>query len=71
MRAFCEGLREWKEVFLETDFKVTDGLATGKLFKALSIRKANELVAYGLAGGKSLHVVRLSMLSCCNDKVWE
>jgi predicted sulfurtransferase len=52
IRSFCHGLREWKDVFNETDFKITDGIPTDKLFKSLSIRKANELVAYGLAGGK-------------------
>jgi hypothetical protein len=45
-------LREWKDIFNETDFKVTDGVPMGKLFKSLSICKADELVAYGLAGGK-------------------
>jgi|AntRauTorckE5430_2_1112549.scaffolds.fasta_scaffold00680_8 hypothetical protein len=53
IRAFCQGLRNWKSVFNETDFKLTDGLPISKMFKALSIRKANELVAYGLAGGES------------------
>jgi hypothetical protein len=45
-------LREWNDVFNDTDFKVTDGIALDKMFKSLSIRKTNELVAYGLAGGK-------------------
>ena len=54
IRSFCYGLREWKEVFNETDFKLTDGVEMGKMFKSLSIRKANELVAYGLAGGEFL-----------------
>eukprot|EP00979_Chaetoceros_neogracilis_P002678 scaffold437_cov288-Chaetoceros_neogracile.AAC.28 len=53
IRAFCQGLRNWKSVFNETDFKLTDGLPISKMFKALSIRKANELVAYGLAGDKA------------------
>lgn len=52
IRSFCTSLREWKEVFLETDFKLTDGVPLNKMFKSFSIRKANELVAYGLAGGK-------------------
>jgi predicted sulfurtransferase len=52
IRSFCYGLREWKDIFNETDFKVTNGVPMGKLFKSLSIRKADELVAYGLAGGK-------------------
>ena len=54
IRSFCYGLREWKDVFNETDFKLTDGVEMGKMFKSLSIRKANELVAYGLAGGEFL-----------------
>ena len=53
IRSFCYALREWDDVFSETDFKITDGLPLDKLFKSLSIRKTNELVAYGLAGGKS------------------
>jgi hypothetical protein len=52
IRSFCYGLREWNDVFNDTDFKITDGVAADKMFKALSIRKTNELVAYGLAGGK-------------------
>ncbi len=54
IRSFCYGLREWNNVFNDTDFKITDGVAADKMFKALSIRKTNELVAYGLAGGKCL-----------------
>lgn len=53
IRNFCLDLRNWQSVFNETDFKLTDGVPTGKMFKALSIRKANELVAYGLAGDKA------------------
>lgn len=52
IRSFCYGLRTWMSVFNETDFKITDGVPLSKMFKSLSIRKANELVAYGLAGGK-------------------
>jgi predicted sulfurtransferase len=51
MRAFCQALRDWDPVFNETDFKLTDGIPHDKLFKSLSIRKAKELVAYGLDGG--------------------
>ena len=50
VRAFCRSLREWNPIFLETDFKVTDWIPKNKLFKSLSIRKTEELVAYGLAG---------------------
>ncbi len=52
IRNFCYGLRKWKDVFNETDFKITDGIPVGKMFKSLSIRKTNELVAYGLEGGE-------------------
>jgi len=50
VRAYCQGLREWNELFEETDFKFTDGLEHKKRFKALTIRKVDELVAYGLEG---------------------
>jgi len=53
LRSFCYGLRQWNDIFNETDFKITDGVAKDKMFKALSIRKTNELVAYGLAGDKA------------------
>ena len=52
IRSFCYGLRDWNDVFNETDFKITDGVTLDKMFKSLSIRKTSELVAYGLAGGK-------------------
>jgi predicted sulfurtransferase len=58
IRSFCYALREWKDVFNETDFKITDGIPVDKMFKSLSIRKASELVAYGLSGGKcDIHCV--------------
>jgi len=44
---------EDKDLFLETDFKITDGLPQSQMFKSLSIRKTNELVAYGLEGDKA------------------
>ena len=50
IRKFCLGLRAWNPLFEETDFKLTDGLAAKEGFKALTIRKTDELVAYGLAG---------------------
>ena len=53
IRAFCEGLRSMDSLFLDTDFKLTDGVPPNKLFKSLSIRKTQELVAYGLAGEKA------------------
>ena len=49
IRAFCEGLRAWKPtLFGPTDFKITDGLAHEHGFKALTIQKRDDLVAYGL-----------------------
>ena len=53
IRSFCNDLRGWDELFRETDFKITDGVDLGKMFRQLSIRKTDELVAYGLAGGES------------------
>ena len=53
IRAFCQGLRDYDKLFLNTDFKLTDGVPLTKLFKSLSIRKTNELVAYGLSGEKA------------------
>ena len=50
MRAFCQSLRDLHDVFQNTDFKITDGVPPHQLFKSLSIRKTDELVAYGLAG---------------------
>jgi predicted sulfurtransferase len=53
IRAFCLGLRSWDKTFEQTDFKISDGIYYGKRFKALTIRKVNELVAYGLSGEKA------------------
>jgi len=58
VRQFCNGLRQLDPLFLETDFKLTDGIAPDKLFKSLSIRKTNELVAYGLAGSQKAPSIR-------------
>lgn len=57
VRAFCQGLRDWNPIFEQTDFKFTDGLDNKKRFKALTVRKVDELVAYGLEGAyaPSLH----------------
>ena len=47
---FCNGLREWKpELFNNTDFKITDHIDACHGFKVLTIRRTDELVAYGLA----------------------
>ena len=53
IRSFCYALREWNPIFNETDFKLTDFIPKKKLFKSLSIRKTDELVAYGLSGEKA------------------
>jgi len=53
VRSFCADLRAWEPTFNNTDFKLTDGVAHGQRFKSLSIRKTNELVAYGLGGQKA------------------
>jgi predicted sulfurtransferase len=37
-------------LFGETDFKITDDVPYNQLFKSLTIRKVDELVAYGLEG---------------------
>ena len=50
VRSFCQGLRDWNPLYNETDFKLTDGLKPHEIFKALTIRKVDELVGYGLAG---------------------
>ena len=62
VRSFCYALREWKkDLFNETDFKITDGIPIDKLFKSLSIRKATELVAYGLAGGEYTFYINMNI----------
>ena len=49
LRAFCNGLRSWRPaLFNHTDFKITDGVEPQYAFKALTIQKKDELVAYGL-----------------------
>ena len=60
IRKFCYSLREWNPLFNETDFKLTDGIPKDKLFKSLSIRKTNELVAYGLPGDKAPSLQKFS-----------
>jgi predicted sulfurtransferase len=47
-RKFCQGLRDWKPIFNETDFKFTDGLEWTKRFKSFTLQKKSDLVAYGL-----------------------
>ena len=53
MREFCRALRAWNALFEETDFKITDGVPHAQLFQSLSIRKTDELVAYGMAGARA------------------
>jgi len=60
VRSFCYGLRSWNPLFKETDFKLTDFVPKNKLFKSLSIRKTEELVAYGLAGEKAPSLEKFS-----------
>ena len=50
IRDFCNALRKWNPIFLQTDFKFTDGVPIGKQFKSLTMRKVDELVAYKLEG---------------------
>ncbi|KAG7367589.1 rhodanese-like domain containing protein [Nitzschia inconspicua] len=54
IRAFCQALREELDpvLFAETDFKITDFIPKSQFFKSLSMRKTDELVAYGLAHDK-------------------
>ena len=50
IRGFCNGLRAWKpELFNATDFKITDHFENRHVFKALTVRHTDELVAYGMA----------------------
>ena len=52
VRQFCQHLRQEydPQLFQKTDFKLTDGIPPDKLFKSLSIRKTDELVAFGMSG---------------------
>ena len=50
LRNVCEELRAYDALFWETDFKITDFVPKAKQFKSLSVRKTEELVAYGLKG---------------------
>lgn len=52
-REFCEKLREFDEIFMETDFKITDFVEHNQRFKQLTIVPKDELVAYGLAKEKA------------------
>ncbi|KAH8094057.1 hypothetical protein JL720_4046 [Aureococcus anophagefferens] len=54
VRKFCASLRAWDgALFGPADFKVTDGLEENQRFKALTIRKTEELVGYGLANDRA------------------
>lgn len=50
IRGVCQGLRDFDPKFWDTDFKITDRVSIAKQFKSLSVRKTQELVAYGLKG---------------------
>ena len=52
-RAFCEGLRAFDPLFQETDFKISDDEPEHALFKRLTIKHTEELVAYGLGGARA------------------
>jgi len=54
VRRFCAALRQFDgTTFDAVDFKITDGLEERAVFKALTIRKTEELVGYGLAAGRA------------------
>lgn len=48
VRDFCLSLRKWDKTFENTDFKITDGIPYEKRFRAFTLLKKDELVAYGL-----------------------
>ena len=52
-RMFCERLRRFDDIFMETDFKITDFVEHEHRFKSLTIVPKEELVAYGLAKEKA------------------
>ena len=73
IRLFCQSLRDdWNigsldgkndssndtKLFHDTDFKITDGLPQSQKFKSLSVRKVEELVAYGLEGEKAPSITK-------------
>jgi predicted sulfurtransferase len=69
IRSFCQSLRDdWNigddksnddtKLFHDTDFKITDGLPQSQKFKSLSLRKVDELVAYGLEGEKAPSITK-------------
>jgi hypothetical protein len=53
IRQFCLALRSYDPLFDETDFKITDLVPKSQIFKSLSVRKTDELVAYGLEKDKA------------------
>lgn len=53
MRAFCYELREWDPAFLQTDFKLEDGVENKHRFRTFTLRKVDELVGYALDGVKA------------------
>jgi predicted sulfurtransferase len=71
IRLFCQSLRDdWNigcldgnesndtKLFHDTDFKISDGLPQSQKFKSLSLRKVDELVAYGLEGKKAPSITK-------------
>ena len=58
LRAFCLALRAWDPLFLNTDFKLEDGVEASAAFRTFTLRKVEELVGYGLDGVKAPSVNR-------------
>ena len=62
LRAFLTEIRTiFPMVFSATDFKITDGIPPSKLFKTLSLRKTEELVAFGMAGSGTYRTLETSV----------
>ena len=51
--AFIHSLRAWKDIFRQTEFKLTHHLPDAQRFKDLKIIPVQELVHYGLDGKKA------------------
>lgn len=60
MYEFCQSLRDWDEVFYETEFKLTHDLPSAQAFPQLKVIKVVELVHYGLEGRKAPPIAQYS-----------
>lgn len=60
MYAFCQSLRDWDEVFYQTEFKFTHDLPSAQAFPQLKVIKVVELVHYGLEGRKAPPIAQYS-----------